>query len=119
MLSLIRQILRVLIVFALVGGTTVQFARSAQYSAKSTMDDMPCDMRMSMEGMDHDKPMMPGKSMCPDCAKQMCCSTSAVLPASLASTERAIAFGSFDYWSAWSKLAGITRIPEPLPPRMI
>jgi hypothetical protein len=111
-----RRVLAVLVAFALVGGTTAQFAQSAQYVAPMTMAGMPCDMMMPAADAEHGAPMMPGKGMAPDCIK-MCCMVVATLPARLASDEIVTHVSPVDYWPAWTKLAGLVREPEPLPPR--
>ena len=116
-MRVLRQLLFVLIAFAMVGGTTTQLARSAQYTAPMTMAGMPCDMMMPAAGADHGKPMAPCKGMTPDCIKQMGCVTDVALPARLMSHEFAARFTTVDYWSALSQLAALDRTPEPLPPR--
>ena len=83
------------------------------------MGDMPCDMTMASGDMDHGKPLMPCKGIHSDCMKQMCCVASAVLPVPLVSAGHGVPFSTVDYWSSRSSLAGMTRIPEPLPPRTI
>jgi hypothetical protein len=118
--QVLRQLLFVLIAFAIVGGTTTQLAQSAQYAAPMTMVGMPCDMMMMpAAGADHGKPMAPCKGMTPDCIKQMGCVTAVALPARFASHAFAVHFTTVDYWSAPSKLATLVRTPEPLPPRTI
>jgi hypothetical protein len=120
MIRVLRQLLFVLIAFAIVGGTTTQFAQSAQYAGPMTMAGMPCDMMMmSAAGADHGKPMAPCKGMTPDCIKQMGCVTDVALPARLVKDEFVAHFTTVDYWSALSKLAELIRTPEPLPPRTI
>jgi len=114
----LRQFLLVLIAFAIVGGTTAQLARSAQYAAPMTMTGMPCDMTALATGADHDKPMMPCHGMTPDCIKQMGCISDTGLLARPLSDEIVVHSSAVDYWTAWSKLAGLAREPEPLPPRM-
>jgi hypothetical protein len=117
MLRALRQFLLVLIAFAIVGGTTAQLARSAQYAAPMTMTGMPCDMTAMAAGADHDKPMMPCHGMTPDCIKQMGCITDTGLLARPFSDEIVVHASAVDYWTAWPKLAGLTQEPEPLPPR--
>ena len=119
MIRVLRQLLFVLIAFAIVGGTTTQLAQSAQYVEPMTMAGMPCDMMMSAAGADHGKPMAPCKSMTPDCIKQMGCVTDVALPARLVNDAFVAHFTTVDYWSALSKLAELSRPPEPLPPRTI
>lgn len=120
MFRALRQFLLVVIAFAIVGGTTAQFAQSAQYDGPMTMAGVPCDMMMPATTVaDHGKPMMPCRGMTPDCIKQMGCITDAGLPARLASHEIVVHFSAVDYWTAWSKLAGLVREPEPIPPRTI
>src|ERR1700722_12179734 len=79
MLKVVRRFLILLIAFAVVGGTTTELARSAQYGAPMTMAGMPCDMAMPASG--DTKPMPPCKGMTPDCIKLMGCVTVTALPA--------------------------------------
>jgi hypothetical protein len=51
MLKGLRHILRLLVVFALVSGTTGELARAGQHGAPMTMDGMPCDMAMPASGV--------------------------------------------------------------------
>jgi hypothetical protein len=116
---LVRRLLSVLIVLAIIGGPTSQPAHAAHSVPKATMEDMPCDMGMSVGDMDHGKSMMPCKDLCPDCMRQMCCVANAVLPVLLGSVEHGVPSSTVSYWSSRSSLAGMTRVPEPLPPRTI
>jgi hypothetical protein len=116
MLSVFRHLLAVLVAFALVGGTAAQFAHSADYVAPMTMADTPCDMTMPMAAGEHGQPMMPDKGMASDCVK-MCCMVVAALPAPLISSNILAHFSMVDYWPAGSKLDGLAREPEPVPPR--
>jgi hypothetical protein len=117
MLASAHHLLLVLIAFALVGGTAAQLAWSGEPATPTTMAGMPCDMMMSAVGSDHGKPTIPCKGMTPDCIKQMGCVIATALPVRLANGELAAHFSAVDYWSAWFKLAGLVRAPEPLPPR--
>jgi hypothetical protein len=119
MLKVAHRLLLVLIAFAIVGGTTMQLAQSAQSIAPMTMAGMPCDMMMPAAAADHGKPMAPCKGMTPDCIKQMGCVTDIALPARFVSHAFAAHFTTVDYWSALSKLATLVCTPEPLPPRTI
>ncbi len=119
MVHRLRQFLLVLIAFALIGGTSSQLARLAQYAAPAVMAGMPCDMMMSHARMNADKPMQPCKGMTSECIKQMGCVTDAALPARTVNLDIAVHFSSVDYWSAWSTLADLVRAPEPLPPRTV
>jgi hypothetical protein len=119
MIRILRHVLFVLITFAIVGGTTGQFAQSAQYATPMTMAGMPCDMVMPADGADHGKPMAPCKGMTPDCIKVMGCVTDVALPARLISHEFAAQFTTVNYWTAVSALADLVSTPEPLPPRTI
>jgi hypothetical protein len=117
MLRFAHRLMLVLIAFAIVGGTTVQLAQSAQGAASVTMTGMPCDMMMPMTDTGHGTPMAPCKGMTPDCIKQMGCVADVGLPARLAGLESAVRFSMVDYWSAWSAMAGVDRAPDPMPPR--
>jgi hypothetical protein len=66
----------------------------------------------------HGGPMAPCKGMTPDCIKQMgCCVVDYALPARLESTDLVVPLSTVAYWAAWSQMAGLSREPEPLPPR--
>jgi len=119
MVHRLRQLLLVLIAFALIGGTSSQLARSAEYAAPIVMMGMPCDVMMSLAGMQDGKPIPPCKGMTPDCIKQIGCVSDAALPARTMSLDVAESFSDVDYWSALCKLANFVREPEPLPPRTI
>jgi hypothetical protein len=119
MLKVAHRLLLVLIAFAIVGGTTLQLAQSAQSIAPMTMAGMPCDVMMPAAAADHGKPMTPCKGMTPDCIKQMGCVTDVALPARLVDNEIVAHFTAVDYWSALSTMAELVRTPEPLPPRTI
>jgi len=119
MIRVLRQCLFVLIAFAIVGGTTMQVAQSAQYAAPMTMAGMPCDMMMPAADADHGKPSAPCQGMTPDCVKLMGCVTAVGLPARFVSHAFAAHFTTVDYWSALSKLTTLVRTPEPLPPRTV
>jgi hypothetical protein len=116
MLSMFCRLLAVLVAFALVGGTTAQFAQSGEYAAPMAMAGMPCDMMMPMAAGEHGEPMMPGKGTMPDCIK-LCCMAVVALPAPLTGNEILTHFSMVDYWPAGSKLDGLARSPEPVPPR--
>ena len=117
MLRFVHRLMVVLIAFAIVGGTSVQLAQSAQYVAPVTITGMPCDMMMSMADAGHDKPMLPCKGLTPDCIKQMGCLVAVALPVRPAGSEFAVPFSLVDYWAARSAMAGADLTPEPLPPR--
>jgi len=119
MLRVLRHLLLVLIAFAIIGGTTAELARAAQYSMVMATADMPCDMTMPAADADHGKSTMPCKGMTPDCMKLTGCVADTSLPTRFVSNEFAAHFSKVDYWSALSKLAGLVAIPEPLPPRTI
>lgn len=119
MVQRLRQLLLVLIAFALIGGPSSQFARSAEVAAPLAVTGMPCDMMMPHAGMNNNKPMPPCKGMTSDCIKQMGCVTDAALPVRTVNLDIAAHFSDVDYWSAWSRLADFVREPEPLPPRTI
>jgi hypothetical protein len=96
----LRQLLRALIAFGLIGSTSFQVARSAEYAAPVVMADMPCDMMMSHTGMQDGKYMPPCKGMTAACTKQMGCITDAALPTRAVNPDVARRFSSVDYWSA-------------------
>lgn len=116
MLRFWRSFLAVLVVFSLVGGTASQLARSAEHSMAVVR--MPCDMMMSSSSADmHGKPMAPCKTMTVDCLKQLGCVTDTALPARLASLDVATQYSPVGYWASWLDRTGLSREPEPLPPR--
>ena len=119
MVHRLHQFLLVLIAFALIGGTSSQLARSAEYVAPIVMTGMPCDVMMPLAGRQDHKPIPPCKGMTPDCIKQMGCISDAALPARTMGLDVAKTFSEVDYWSAWHTLADFVREPEPLPPRTI
>jgi len=115
-LQALRRVLVVLIAFAIVGGTTFQLAHSAAYSAAGV--GTPCDLMMSTQtGDGHVMPLPPCKTMTADCLKQLGCVADIALPARFASLQVLAHPTSVDYWSTWSNLAGLVRVPELLPPR--
>jgi hypothetical protein len=119
MLRILRKLLLVLVAFAIIGGTTSELARSAQYSTVMAMAGMPCEMTMPAADADHGKSTMPCKGMTSDCMKLMGCIADTSLPARFVSHEFVAHVSKVDYWSALSKLAGLVATPEPLPPRTI
>lgn len=117
MLGILRQFLFVLIALAIVGGTTNQLARSAEYAAATMTGEMPCDMAMSMVEGDHGSPMVPCKGLTPDCIKQMGCVADVALSARFAAGQTTVRFAAVAYWDVRSMSTGIVSPPEPLPPR--
>ncbi len=117
MLRFARRLLAVLVVFAIIGGPSVQLAQPAVYASPMTMADMPCDGMASMADAGHGTPMAPCKGLTPDCIKQMGCVVDVAVPVRLAATDAVFASSPVAYWSALSLMAGVGRRPEPLPPR--
>lgn len=103
--------------FALIGGSNPLFANPAQSAAPMTMTNMPCDMAMPMTGAEHEKPTQPCNGIAPDGIKHMCCVTMSVLPADFQSRATTVEYSVVGYWASVSKLAGVEREPEHLPPR--
>lgn len=118
MAQTLRQLLLVLIAFAIVGGTSHQLARSAQYMTPVAMVGMSCDMTMKHTSVPHEVPTAPCKRMTADCINQMGCVIDAAVPSRPVCTEILVQSRRVDYWSVGSKLADFVRSPEPLPPRM-
>jgi hypothetical protein len=118
MSSLLRQILLLLVAFALVGGMTNDLAHAAPECVAMTMA-VPCDMAMSASASGDTKPMHSDKSAIPDCMKQMGCTAASVLPARLQTHRLIERRGPIDYWMSVTELAGLDQQPEPLPPRTI
>lgn len=117
MVRILRQVLFALFALAVVGGTTNQLARSAEYAAAAMTDEMPCDMAMPMVDGDHGSPMAPCKGLTPDCVKQMGCVADVALPARFAAGQTTVRFAAVAYWDVRSMSTGIVSPPEPLPPR--
>lgn len=117
MLRVAYRFLLALLVFAVIGGPTVQLAKPAVSMAPTTMADMPCGMAMPVADAGHGAPMAPCKGLTPECIKQMGCIVDVTLPARPAGSDVAVTFTAVSYWAAWSELAGLIREPEPLPPR--
>lgn len=117
MLRVAYRLLLVLIVFAVIGGPTVQLAQPALSMAPTMMTDMPCGMAMPVADAGHGAPMAPCKGLTPECIKQMGCIVTVALPARLADIVTAVLFSPVAYWSARSEMIGVTREPDPLPPR--
>jgi len=112
-----RRFLVMLVSFTIVGGSTAQFARSAEYGMAA--GGIPCNLMMSAQTADGQaKTMAPCKTMIADCLMQLGCVVDTALPAKSASLDVVARHHiSVVYWAAWSNLAGLAREPEPLPPR--
>lgn len=117
MLKGLRHFLLLLVAFALVSGTTAEFARAAQYGAPMTMDGMPCNMTMPASASGDTKPMAPCKGATPDCLKLMGCITVTALPAHDTTHGIVVQYGVVDYPTFSSKLTGLDHRPDPFPPR--
>jgi hypothetical protein len=114
---LVQRLLAVLVAFALIGGPSLHIAQPAQYAASTSMADMPCAGMASMADPSQGTPMAPCKGLTPDCLKQMGCVVDVAVPARLAATDAVFAPSPVAYWSVLSLMAGVSRHPEPLPPR--
>ena len=128
MLKVAHRLLLVIVVFALVGATSIQLAHSAKFSVSIISAGMPCDMMMPVADAaagqtvvdeSHGTPMAPCKGMTPDCIKQMGCITDPGFPARLTVTDFSVPSILVSYWYSRSVMAGLHRIPEPMPPRTI
>ena len=117
MLRVAYRLLLVLIVFAFIGGPTVQLAQPAVSMAPTMMTDMPCGMAMPAADAGHGAPMAPCKGLTPECIKQMGCIVTVALPTRLADMDTAVLFSPIAYWSARSEMTGVAREPDPFPPR--
>jgi hypothetical protein len=117
MLKVATRFLLALIVFAVIGGPAAQLAKPAVSTAPTIMADMPCDMAMPVADAGHDVPMAPCKGLTSECIKQIGCIVTVALPTRLVDMDTAVLFSPVAYWSAWSKMTGVAREPEPLPPR--
>jgi hypothetical protein len=114
----LRQILLLLVAFALVGGMTNELARAAPDCAAMAAA-VPCDMAMSASAAGDTKPMHPDKGAIPGCMKQIGCTTISVLPVRLQAQQVIERYSPIDYWMPMTELAGLDHQPEPLPPRTI
>lgn len=74
-------------------------------------------MEMSALNAGPEMPAPPCKGMAPDCTKHLCCVTVNLLPAGLPSHATAVEYSTVGYWASVSKLAGVQREPDHLPPR--
>lgn len=127
MLKIAHCLLLVIVAFALVGATSIQLAQSARFAASEASAGMPCDMMMQMDAAagqtmadeGQGTPMAPCKGMTPDCIKQMGCITDPGFPARLTVTDFSVPSILVSYWYSRSVMAGLHRIPEPMPPRTI
>jgi hypothetical protein len=117
MLRILRTVLVLLIALAIVGGTTTEFARSAQYGSIFVTAEVPCDMAMAGSTSGDTKPMAPCKGMTPDCIKLTGCVTISALPAHFLNHVAIEQYTAIDYWTAVSEFDSLAREPEPLPPR--
>ncbi|MEI9986960.1 MAG: hypothetical protein WDN69_29640 [Aliidongia sp.] len=118
MLRLLRHALFLLVAVAFVGGTTTNFARSAQYGSTLAGTAMPCDMAMPASASGDTKSMQPCKGIItPDCIKLMGCVSVNALPVHFLTHESTIQYSEIDYWTSVSKLDSLDPEPEPLPPR--
>jgi hypothetical protein len=118
MVRAFRHILLVLVAFAVVGGTTSEFALSAAHGTVAAMTDAPCNMAMPDQASGGGTmPMPPCKGMTSDCIKQMGCVTVVGLPAYFHTHETVVQYGTVDFWLPPSKLESLDLAPEPQPPR--
>ena len=118
MVRVLRHILLALVAFALVGGTTTDFARAAAYGPVVAAMDAPCDMAMPMSASGDDaKPMTPCKGLTADCIKQMGCVTAVGLPVPFTPPETTVEYAAVAYWASLFRLVSLDRQPEPQPPR--
>ncbi|TAL76371.1 MAG: hypothetical protein EPN75_14490, partial [Beijerinckiaceae bacterium] len=101
-----RRILLLLGAFALLSGTTAEFARATQYVTPMAMDGVPCNMAMPMSASGDTKPMAPCKGMTPDCLKLMGCITVTALPARYTTHGIVVQYGVVDYPAFSSELTG-------------
>jgi hypothetical protein len=114
----LRQILLLLVAFALVGGMTNDLAHAAP-DCVAMATTKPCDMPMPASASGDTKPMHSDKSAIPDCMKQMGCTAASILPARLQTQQVIERHGPIDYWMSTAELASLDHQPEPLPPRTI
>jgi hypothetical protein len=133
MLWVFRHILVLLVAVALVGETTSEVARSAQYGLIKIGDIASSDMTMSSHPGDPSdmvmsssvssdidaEPMLPCKGMTPDCIKLMGCVTTTALPAHFVEYNFTCGYGTVDYWTYASEHVGIHHRPDPFPPRTV
>lgn len=117
MLKVLRHILLVLIAFAFVGGTPMEFAWAAQHVGPMAMDGMPCSMGMPASASGDTKPMAPCKGMTPDCPKMLGCATTSALPAGFATHVFVVEYSVVGYPIFSSKLDSLDHKPDPFPPR--
>lgn len=111
---LANRLLLVLVVFAMTGGLSMTLAQPAEAAMPAEMGGMPC--QAGPDTGPH-TPAPPCQHLTPDCMKQLGCIVAAALPVRWAGLEAAPIAFAVDYWSMRPRLCGLSRAPEPLPPR--
>jgi hypothetical protein len=117
MFKALRHIVLLLVAVAIIGGTTTELARSAQYAPVAAAAGMPCDMTMPAPASGDEQPMQPCKGMTPDCIKMMGCVTATALPPHSLTHQSTVRYSAIVYWTPVSALSSSDLEPEPLPPR--
>ena len=112
-----RHILLLVVAVAIVGGTTTELARSAQYGVVASSAGMPCDNMAMPTSIGDAQPMQPCKGMTPDCIKLMGCITGNAAPVQFQTLAAIVQYSVIDYWTPASVLTSSDLEPELLPPR--
>src|SRR5262249_43912205 len=100
------HILLLLVAVAVVGGTTRELARSAQFGLTASAAGMPCDdITMPMSAAGDAQPMQPCKGMTSDCIKLMGCVTVDALPTQFQADPSIVQYSAIHYWTAASALS--------------
>ena len=114
-MRLIRQFIFAVLAIVMVGGSSPIAATPAQSMA--AISSMPCDMEMPIMSAGHEMPVSPCHGMLSGCSRHWCCVTIDLLPTDLHHHTTAVEYSTVAYWASSSKLAGVQREPDHLPPR--
>ena len=115
MTRIIRQLMFAVLAVVMVGGSNPISATSAQSMA--AISSMPCDMEMPIMSAGQEMPVSRCNGTVSDCFRHWCCVTANLLPADLHHQTTAVEYSTVAYWASSSKLAGVQREPDHLPPR--
>lgn len=108
-----RWFVSILVVLALIGGTTVQAMPPADVAHAATPD---CAEMAMGHGADASSP---SKGMTPDCMKSMQCLGIADRARWTSMVEAPVSYGPVVYWSVDNRLNGVSIPPPASPPRPV
>jgi hypothetical protein len=118
MVKLLRQLLVVLLAFAVTGAAPSRHAHASASEASMAIVAMGCCPAAAQPQAAIRCPE-PASGMKTDCTDHACCVEGAVLPDRFAAGRPVVHNDVVAYWPAGLRLAGIASTPEPLPPRTI